>query len=111
VSASVIPFLSKITQRWTILVFVGAISAGCGKRLSPSECESLLDHYTARLVLSETPEASPFLIAEKQKQARELAQREPRFEFDQCNERVSRRQFECAMTAGDVDSIERCLTL
>lgn len=94
-----------------MLVLVGVFAAACGKRLSRSECESLLDHYTARLVLSETPEASPFLIAEKQQQARELAQREPRFEFNECDDRVSRRQFDCAMAAGDVDSIERCLTL
>lgn len=110
-SASVISILSPVTERWTTLVFACVFAAGCGKRLSPSECESLLDHYTARLVLSETPEASPFLVAEKQKQARELAQREPRFEFEECDDRVSRRQFECAMAAPDVDSIERCLTL
>lgn len=84
---------------------------GCDKRLSPDECDTLLDHYTSRLVLSENPNASPFLIAEKQHLARELAHREPQFEFSACKEDVSRRQFNCAMAAADVDSIERCLTL
>ncbi len=85
--------------------------AGCGKRLSSAECDTLLDHYTSRLVLSENPDASPFVIAEKQHLARELAHSEPQFEFEACDEDVSRRQFECAMAAADVNSIEQCLTL
>jgi hypothetical protein len=89
--------------------FLALIS--CGKRLSDVECDTLLDHYTSKLVTNENPNASPFLIAEKQRLARELAHREPKFEFDYCDERVSRRQFDCAMAALDVDSIERCLTL
>lgn len=88
-----------------------ALLVGCSKSLSTAECERLLDHYTARLISSQNPDASPMLIAEKQQQARELAHREPRFEFGECNNDVSRRQFECAMAAGDVDAIERCLTL
>lgn len=83
----------------------------CGKRLSEVECETLLDHYTAKLVGSEYPNPSPFLIAEKQRLARELAHQDPKFEFDRCDNDVSRRQFECAMAAMDIDSIERCLTL
>lgn len=87
------------------------VLTGCGKRLSEAECETLLDHYTAKLVGSEYPNPSPFLIAEKQRLARELAHQDPKFEFDRCDNDVSRRQFECAMAAMDVDSIERCLTL
>ncbi len=83
----------------------------CGKRLSDAECDSLLDHYTSKLVVNENPDASPFVIAEKQRLARELAHRDPKFEFDNCDDDVSRRQFDCAMAAMDVDSIERCLTL
>lgn len=79
--------------------------------MSTAECERLLDHYTARLVASQNPDASPMVISEKQRRARDLAHREPRFEFDACDDDVSRRQFNCAMAASDVDAIERCLTL
>jgi hypothetical protein len=83
----------------------------CGKRLSDVECDTLLDHYTSKLVTNENPDASPFAIAEKQRLARELAHRDAKFEFDRCDNQVSRRQFDCAMAAMDVDAIERCLTL
>jgi len=84
---------------------------GCGKRLSEAECDSLLDHYTSKLVVNENPDATPYFIAEKQRLARELAHQDPKFEFDHCDDKVSRRQFDCAMAAMDVDSIERCLLL
>lgn len=87
------------------------VLSGCSKRLSDVECNTLLDHYTSKLVVNENPNASPVVIAEKQRLARELAHRDPKFEFDYCDDKVSRRQFDCAMAAMDVDSIERCLTL
>lgn len=90
----------------TLLAFTG-----CGKRLSATECDSLLDHYTSKLVVNENPDATPYFIAEKQRLARELAHQDPKFEFADCDDKVSRRQFDCAMAAMDVDSIERCLLL
>lgn len=93
-----------------VTAVLGALTS-CGKRLSPAECETLLDHYTAKLVLSENPNATPVVIAEKQRRARELVHNEPKFEFERCDNDVSRRQLECALAASDVDSIERCLTL
>lgn len=83
----------------------------CEKNLTDNECDLLLDHYTANLMRNESPDVTPAVISEKQQAARELAHRDPAFEFDRCGAAVSRRQFDCAMTANDVDSIERCLTL
>lgn len=84
---------------------------GCDKALTVVECDRLLDHYTANLLRNESPNVTPSVVAEKQQAARELAHRDPAFEFDRCSAAVSRSQFDCAMTANDVDSIERCLTL
>jgi hypothetical protein len=84
---------------------------GCGKSLTASECDKLLDHYTANLLRNERPMVPPALVAEKQEAARELAHRDPAFEFDLCSASVTRSQYDCAMTANDVDTIERCLTL
>lgn len=97
------------TGRWVAAVV--SVCVGCSENLSATECDSLLDHYTANLLRNESPTVTPSMIAEKQQAARELAHRDPAFEFERCSEAVSRRQFDCAMTANDVDSIERCLTL
>ena len=83
----------------------------CGKPLQSSECDQLLDHYTEKLVRSENPQVAPHVIVEKQRLAKDLARRDPVFEYDRCDEDVSRRQYVCAMAASDVDSIEQCLTL
>lgn len=83
----------------------------CAEPLQRSECDQLLDHYTEKLIRSESPLVAPHVIAEKQRQAKELAHRDPVFEYERCDEDVSRSQYECAMAASDVDSIERCLTL
>lgn len=83
----------------------------CGQRLSVAECERLLDHYTERLIRSESPSTPAAKVSEKQSLARRLAKTDPAFEFDACSEQVTRRQFKCAMAADNVDTIEKCLML
>lgn len=84
---------------------------GCGQPLSADECDSLLDHYTKKLVLEEHPKTEAQEVHRKQEEARELAHRDPVYEFEQCPKKVSRRQFRCAMSAETVNSIEQCLVL
>jgi hypothetical protein len=90
-----------------------ALAAGgllaCAKPLDDAECDQLLTHYTERLLREEQPEISHTDLREKQERARALARETPRYEFERCAELVSRTEFECAMTAVNVDGIERCL--
>ncbi len=95
---------------WLLLVSLVAVG-GCATPLTDTECSALLDRYTERLVRDENPAANDQLIAEKQAAARQLARDDPRFEFDACASKVSRSQFECAMQANDVNSIEQCLVM
>jgi hypothetical protein len=48
-------------------------------------------------------------VKKKQEEARRLVRELPRFEFARCAELVSKTEFDCAMGAANVDSIERCL--
>jgi hypothetical protein len=96
---------------WTTIPLSLCVCFGCDKSLSLNECDSLLDHYTASLLRNESPTVTARVIAEKQQAARDLAHRDPAFEFERCSASVSRQQYTCAMTASDVDSLERCLTL
>jgi hypothetical protein len=82
---------------------------GCSQRLGDQECDALLDHYTERLLHEERPRLSFSEVKKKQEEARRLVRELPRFEFARCAELVSKTEFDCAMGAANVDSIERCL--
>lgn len=90
-------------------LWLSLVLAGCSKPLSAEECDQLLDHYTERLLRESAPELTGAQVAERQRQARTLARERAEFEFDKCANRVSRSQFRCALEAGSVDQVERCL--
>jgi hypothetical protein len=81
--------------------------AGCSKALGPGECEALLDRYTELLVRSDRGATTAAELVKLQAAARTRAAHEP--SFAQCSSRVSRRAFECAMAAENVDRLEQCL--
>jgi hypothetical protein len=93
------------------LAAAAAILGGCRKPLDAAECDRLLERYTERLVLQEQPHTSPEELAQRKREARELAHHDAVFEFDRCASLIDRRQFECAMNAPTVDDFERCLML
>ena len=90
------------------LVAGGALLLGaCGKPPSHAECDALLDHYVELLVNSDRLGTSAAELHKLQLQARQKAGTDP--EFVQCNKRVSRRAYDCAMSAPNADKLEQCL--
>lgn len=85
------------------------VPCACNEALAERECDVLLDHYTERLLHEERPRLSFIEVKKKQEEARRLAREVPRFEFGRCAELVTREKFDCAMSAVNVDGIERCL--
>ena len=81
--------------------------SGCGKRLDPSECQQLLDHYVELLLRDDRPKSSAGEVMRLQQEARKKAERDPA--FLECRERVSRKSFACAMDAEDANRLEQCL--
>jgi hypothetical protein len=79
----------------------------CGKRLEPSECGKLLDHYVELLLRDDRPKSSAGEVLRLQQEARKKAAADPAFQ--QCTERVARRSFDCAMDAQDANRLEQCL--
>ena len=79
----------------------------CGKPPSAEECGALLDHYVELLVNSDRPGTNAGELHKLQVQAREKAASDP--EFSECSARVSRRAYECAMSAPNADKLEQCL--
>ena len=90
-----------------LVALFGLFALGCSKSLSESECTALLDRYVEKLVASDRPEATAGELAQIKKKTRDKAKSDPA--FAECSSKVSRRQFECAMKADNVDRMEVCL--
>ncbi|HEX2673153.1 MAG TPA: hypothetical protein VHM25_19870 [Polyangiaceae bacterium] len=101
--------LARLRRRFAgpLLVSCALIMQGCAKRPTHEECEALLDHYVELLVNSDRPGTNAAEKHKLQLQAREKAKEDP--EFAACSERVSRREFDCAMSASNADLLEQCL--
>jgi len=98
----------RVGQRHVALLFLGLLClSACGKPPTHDECDALLDHYVELLVSSDRPGTSAAELHKLKLQAREKAKIDP--EFATCSERVSRRAFECAMSAPNADVLEQCL--
>lgn len=95
------------------------MTSGCGKPPTKDECNALLDHYVELLVNSDRPGTSASELHKLQLLAREKANGKcdaagkcevlPDPEFMACGDRVSRKAFECAMSAPNADVLEQCL--
>ena len=95
--------------RLTVALVASTECMACDKSLSAEECALLLDRYVEHILRAEQPETNPAEVHRKQSAARRVAHANAPLEFDECPNRVSRTQFECAMAAPDADSLERCL--
>ena len=80
---------------------------GCAESLTQEECYSLLDKYVELLLESDRPNTAPPDRLKLKHEARAKADRDPA--FAECSDRVSRREFECAMQASNPDGLEQCL--
>lgn len=103
------PGLTRGRARKVLGSVVLLVASGCGKPPDDAECRRLLDHYTELLVREEQPSASPEEIARALEDARRVATEDRRFQWSECSKRVRRSSFDCAMAAGSVDAVERCL--
>jgi len=97
-------------RRLLRLIAVAAFSLlglACDRPLTPDECAELLDRYTELLVRQEHKNVSDDEVARLQTEARARASMSD--EFARCPARVSRRKWQCAMKAPNVDEVEKCL--
>jgi hypothetical protein len=94
-------------RRAALLIVGFSFVSACGKPPTHDECDALLDHYVELLVSSDRPGTSAADLHKLKLLAREKAKIDP--EFAACSDRVSRRAFECAMSAPNADVLEQCL--
>jgi hypothetical protein len=97
--------LSVSRKAWFLAAALSLV--GCGRSLTATECDALLDRYVEKLVGSDRPGTPAAELIELQRRARKKAQTDPA--FAECRSSVSRKKFECAMQAETVDRMEICL--
>ena len=81
--------------------------AGCKAKVTSTECDALVSRYAELVVTEKYPDASAQRVVIEQ--ARELGEARGDDAFKNCRSEVSRREFECAMSAPTADALEKCL--
>lgn len=99
--------LLRRAARLLVASLLAAVTSACQKPLQSNECEALLDRYVVLLAHSDRPGTPEGEILKLRAQAREKSATDPNFRA--CQERVSRKQFECAIQADTTDRFEQCM--
>lgn len=94
--------------RWAPLVALALVaSAGCKKKISPAQCEAIVDRYAELVVKDAVPDASADTIAKER--AREKSEAHGDDAFKNCASELDPADYECAMKAATPDALEKCL--
>ena len=99
-------------RRCARVALLGAIglsiaAGGCKKKVSPAQCEELLDRYATLVVTAKLKDAPPEKV--KAEQARERDEARNDDDFKNCANEVSTEDYACAMAAKSADAVEKCL--
>jgi hypothetical protein len=86
---------------------LAATACASPKKLTPAQCDELVDRYTEIALCESFPDASAELVAAQKTQVRALAQQDPA--LSKCVEQISSAQHACAMRASTPDAFEQCL--
>ena len=96
--------------RAALLAVVGAAVAAlpaCKPKITPAQCDTLVDRYAQLVVTEKLPDAGAATI--KAEQDRERGEARGDDAFKNCTSEVSRAEFDCAMHAATADTLEKCL--
>ncbi|CAN5589145.1 hypothetical protein BH09MYX1_BH09MYX1_68070 [soil metagenome] len=81
--------------------------AGCHRKVTQSQCDTLVDHYAELAMKEQFPDAAPADIDSQKKKVREESKNDD--DFKNCTSEIETADFDCAMKATTTDAIERCL--
>ena len=91
----------------TVAALAAASLCGCKAKVTPAQCDALVDRYAQLVVTEKMPDAGAETI--KTEQERERGEARGDDAFKNCSSEVSRTEFDCAMRAATPDAIEKCL--
>ncbi|MEO6576612.1 MAG: hypothetical protein ABIP89_22380 [Polyangiaceae bacterium] len=83
------------------------ILASCKKKIAQPDCEKLIDRYATLVVTERDRDASATTIKSEQAAFRDEAKGDENFQS--CESKITRAEFDCAMAASTADAFEKCL--
>lgn len=81
--------------------------AGCKKKVTPAQCEAIVDRYAELVVKEKMPDASAETIANER--TREKSEAHGDEVFKNCAAEVDPGDYDCAMKATTPEALEKCL--
>ncbi len=94
-------------MKWALVLAVGVGALGCKKKVTPAQCEAIIDRYAELVVKEKRPDASAETVASER--AREKSEAHGDDAFKNCAVEVEPDDYECAMKAKTPDALEKCL--
>ena len=82
-------------------------AGGCRPKATAAQCNELLDRYTLLVVSERLPDASPEQVALEREREKSEARADDT--FNNCSSQVSKKEFDCAMSAPNAAALEKCL--
>ena len=96
-----------LSARLALAASLACLTTSCGTPPNAIECAALLDRYVTLLAKSDHPDTDETELMRLREEARQKAARDPAFR--DCPSRVSRHEYDCAMSAENADRFEQCL--
>ena len=93
--------------RWAAVAIGALAMIGCKKKVTPAECDAIVDHYAELVVREKMPDASAETIATER--AREKSEAHGDDAFKNCASEIEPADYDCAMKATTPDALEKCL--
>ena len=90
-----------------LLVAAPLLLGACHKKVTPTQCDAILDRYAELLTKEHLPDASAETIDAEKKREREESRGDD--DFRNCTSEVEESDYQCAMKATTADALERCL--
>lgn len=92
---------------WQLALVSLLVLASCKKKIAQPDCERLIDRYATLVVTERDRDASASTIKTEQAAFRDEAKGDENFQS--CESKVTRVEFDCAMSASTADAFEKCL--
>ena len=80
---------------------------GCSKKVTPQQCDAIVEHYAELVVRDTKKDASAEEI--KVEKARETKEAKSDDAFRNCTSEIEPADYDCAMKATSADAVEKCL--
>ena len=98
--------VARATACVTVLA-VSTLLGACKSKVTPAQCDLLVDRYAQLVVNEKFPDASAEMI--RLERDRERSEAHADDAFKNCSSEVNEPEFSCAMRATTADALEKCL--